>query len=75
MSLAGFSGALADRGGPYRTRATTLAALTIAGAAVVLTPTEYRLLASLVRHQGQVLQPGAQRPAGHLVQPAGGLPQ
>jgi uncharacterized membrane protein YccC len=33
MSLAGFSGALADRGGPYRTRATTLAALTIAGAA------------------------------------------
>ena len=30
-------------------------AVTIAGAAVVLTPTEYRLLATLVRHQGQVL--------------------
>ena len=26
-------------------------------------------------HQGQVLQPGAQRPAGRLVQPAGGLPE
>jgi hypothetical protein len=33
MSLAGFSGALADRGGPYRTRAATLAALTAGGAA------------------------------------------
>ncbi len=33
MSLAGFSGALADRGGPYRTRAVTLATLTLAGAA------------------------------------------
>jgi uncharacterized membrane protein YccC len=32
MSLAGFSGALADKGGPYRTRAATLAALTLAGA-------------------------------------------
>jgi DNA-binding response OmpR family regulator len=32
-------------------------AVTIAGAAVVLTPTEYRLLATLVRHQGQVLSP------------------
>ena len=31
--------------------------VTIAGAAVVLTPTEYRLLATLVRHQGQVLSP------------------
>jgi uncharacterized membrane protein YccC len=33
MSLAGFSGALADKGGPYRTRAITLATLTVAGAA------------------------------------------
>jgi hypothetical protein len=32
MSLAGFSGALADKGGPYSTRAATLAALTLAGA-------------------------------------------
>jgi uncharacterized membrane protein YccC len=31
MSLAGFNGALADKGGPYRTRAATLAALTLAG--------------------------------------------
>jgi DNA-binding response OmpR family regulator len=29
--------------------------VTVDGAAVVLTPTEYRLLATLVRHQGQVL--------------------
>lgn len=35
MSLAGFSGALADKGGPYRTRAATLGAVTIAGALVV----------------------------------------
>ena len=35
MSLAGFSGALADKGGPYRTRAATLGALTLAGALVV----------------------------------------
>jgi uncharacterized membrane protein YccC len=33
MSLAGFSGALVDKGGPYRTRAITLATLTVAGAA------------------------------------------
>lgn len=33
MSLAGFSGALADKGGPYRTRAATLGALTLGGAA------------------------------------------
>jgi DNA-binding response OmpR family regulator len=32
-------------------------AVTIDGVAVVLTPTEYRLLATLVRHQGQVLSP------------------
>src|SRR6202789_2343549 len=32
-------------------------AVTIEGVAVVLTPTEYRLLATLVRHQGQVLSP------------------
>jgi uncharacterized membrane protein YccC len=36
MSLAGFSGALADKGGPYRTRAATLGALTVAGALVVV---------------------------------------
>jgi uncharacterized membrane protein YccC len=36
MSLAGFSGALADKGGPYRTRAATLAALILAGALVVM---------------------------------------
>jgi uncharacterized membrane protein YccC len=35
MSLAGFSGALADKGGPYRTRAATLGALILAGAFVV----------------------------------------
>ncbi len=35
MSLAGFSGALADKGGPYRTRAATLGAVTLAGALVV----------------------------------------
>jgi uncharacterized membrane protein YccC len=33
MSLAGFNGALADKGGPYGTRAATLAALTLAGSA------------------------------------------
>jgi uncharacterized membrane protein YccC len=33
MSLAGFNAALADKGGPYHTRAATLGALTIAGAA------------------------------------------
>jgi len=33
MSLAGFNGALADKGGPYRIRAATLGALTLAGAA------------------------------------------
>ncbi|MBA3659207.1 MAG: FUSC family protein, partial [Gemmatimonadales bacterium] len=33
MSLAGFSNALADRGGPYRTRAVTMAVLTCAAAA------------------------------------------
>ena len=32
MSLAGFSGALGDKGGPYRTRAATLFAVTVAGA-------------------------------------------
>jgi uncharacterized membrane protein YccC len=32
MSLAGFTGSLADKGGPYRTRAATVAALTIGGA-------------------------------------------
>jgi uncharacterized membrane protein YccC len=36
MSLAGFSGALADKGGPYRTRAATLGALVLAGALVVI---------------------------------------
>jgi uncharacterized membrane protein YccC len=36
MSLAGFSGALADKGGPYRTRAATLAALTVAGASAAV---------------------------------------
>ena len=36
MSLAGFSGALADKGGPYRTRAATLGALIVAGALVVM---------------------------------------
>jgi uncharacterized membrane protein YccC len=36
MSLAGFSGALADKGGPYRTRAATLGALVLAGAVVVM---------------------------------------
>jgi uncharacterized membrane protein YccC len=35
MSLAGFNGALNDRGGSYRTRATTMGALTAAGAAAV----------------------------------------
>jgi uncharacterized membrane protein YccC len=33
MSVAGFLGALADRGGPYRTRAGTMLALTVGGAA------------------------------------------
>jgi uncharacterized membrane protein YccC len=32
MSLAGFVGSLADKGGPYHTRAETLASLTVAGA-------------------------------------------
>ena len=36
MSLAGFVGALADKGGPYRTRAATLGALVLAGAVVVM---------------------------------------
>jgi uncharacterized membrane protein YccC len=36
MSLAGFSGALADKGGPYRTRAATLGAVVLAGALVVM---------------------------------------
>jgi uncharacterized membrane protein YccC len=36
MSLAGFSGALADKGGPYRTRAATLGAVVLAGAVVVM---------------------------------------
>jgi DNA-binding response OmpR family regulator len=31
--------------------------VTVDGESVVLTPTEYRLLATLVRHQGQVLSP------------------
>ena len=31
MSVAGFLGALADKGGPYRTRANTLLALTLGG--------------------------------------------
>jgi uncharacterized membrane protein YccC len=35
MSLAGFSGALADRGGSYRNRALTMGALTVAGAVAV----------------------------------------
>jgi uncharacterized membrane protein YccC len=35
MSLAGFSGALADKGGPYRTRAATLGALCLAGTLAV----------------------------------------
>lgn len=33
MSLAGFSGSLADKGGPYRTRAAVIASLTLVGAA------------------------------------------
>ena len=32
-------------------------AVTIDGVTIILTPTEYRLLATLVRHQGQVLSP------------------
>lgn len=36
MSLAGFSGTLADKGGPYRTRAATHGALILAGALVVM---------------------------------------
>jgi uncharacterized membrane protein YccC len=36
MSLAGFSGALADRGGPYRARAGTIGAVTVACAAAVV---------------------------------------
>ncbi|HET9013895.1 MAG TPA: FUSC family protein, partial [Gemmatimonadaceae bacterium] len=35
MSLGGFSGALADRGGPYRTRALTMAAVTLSCAAAI----------------------------------------
>jgi uncharacterized membrane protein YccC len=35
MSLAGFNGALNDRGGSYRTRAATMGALTLAGAIAV----------------------------------------
>ncbi|MFI5256668.1 MAG: FUSC family protein [Gemmatimonadales bacterium] len=36
MSLGGFNGALADKGGPYRTRAATMAAVTLASAIAVL---------------------------------------
>jgi uncharacterized membrane protein YccC len=36
MSLGGFNGALADRGGAYRARAATMAAVTLAGALAVL---------------------------------------
>jgi uncharacterized membrane protein YccC len=36
MSLAGFNSALADKGGPYRTRAATLGALILAGAIAVM---------------------------------------
>jgi uncharacterized membrane protein YccC len=36
MSLAGFSGALADRGGPYRARGGTIGAVTLACAAAVV---------------------------------------
>ncbi len=36
MSLGGFNGALADRGGAYRARAATMAAVTLAGATAVL---------------------------------------
>ena len=36
MSLGGFNGALADRGGAYRARAGAMAAVTLAGAAAVL---------------------------------------
>jgi len=35
MSVAGFLGALADKGGPYRTRAETIGALTLGSAAAV----------------------------------------
>ena len=35
MSLGGFSGALADRGGPYRARALTMAAVTLSCAAAI----------------------------------------
>jgi uncharacterized membrane protein YccC len=36
MSLGGFSGALADRGGPYRTRAVTMGAVTLCCAAALV---------------------------------------
>ena len=36
MSLGGFNGALADRGGPYRTRAVTIGAVTVCSAAAVM---------------------------------------
>lgn len=36
MSLAGFTGALADKGGPYRTRAMSVGTLTIAGAVTAM---------------------------------------
>src|SRR3979411_1918775 len=35
MSLGGFNGALADRGGPYRTRAATMGAVTLCTAASI----------------------------------------
>src|SRR3954468_14803975 len=36
MSLGGFSGALADRGGPYRTRAVTMGAVTFCCATAIV---------------------------------------
>jgi uncharacterized membrane protein YccC len=36
MSLGGFSGALADRGGPYRTRAATMGAVALCSAAAIV---------------------------------------
>jgi uncharacterized membrane protein YccC len=39
MSLGGFNGALADKGGPYRTRAGTMGVVTVCGALTVLAGT------------------------------------
>ncbi|HEU4698661.1 MAG TPA: FUSC family protein [Gemmatimonadales bacterium] len=47
MSLVGFTGALADRGGPYRTRAETMGALTLGSVVAVLLGTVVREVAPL----------------------------